>query len=212
MLGIWLAACAEPPPALPTDAGARTETIFVVVRGWHADVAIPADALDPRLMPLHAPFPGARYFVFGVGQRNYLLQDKADLFDMAAALLPGPTAVLVTGLREPPAAAFPPPSEVIPLPVTRAGLVRLAAFVANAFEYAPDGAPRLLRPGRYAGSLFYYATPEYSLSYTCNTWAAEALQVTTLPIRASGVLFAGDVARRARRAAERAPAPAARQP
>ncbi|MGE0417523.1 MAG: DUF2459 domain-containing protein [Acetobacteraceae bacterium] len=170
-----------------------------MVRGWHSDIALPVQALDARLDSLRATFPGARYLVFGIGERSFLMKDRTNLLDMLGALLPSPTAMLVTALRVPPPEAFPAPSDVVPVHITPDGLTRLSGFIAASFAYAPSGGPRLLAVGPYPGSLFYYATPIYSGLYTCNTWSAEALRAAGLPISPVGLLFAGDVADGARR-------------
>lgn len=197
-----LLACAMAPPGAASDSAERTVTAFVVIRGWHSDIAIPADALGPRLAGLRDTFPGARYFIFGLGERSFLLREQPGLLDMITALLPSPTALLVTAIRVSPPDAFTPPAEVIAVPLTPRGLANLGDFIASSFEYTPQGAPRLLTTGPYPGGLFYYATRTYSAVFTCNTWTAEALASAGLPVRTTGVLFGGDVARQARLAAE----------
>jgi hypothetical protein len=59
--------------------------------------------------------------------------------------------------------------------------------------------------GPYPGSLFYASSGTYSGFYTCNTWTADALRVGGLPVSSDGVLFAGQVMDRARRAASLVP-------
>ncbi len=194
LIVLALAACTGAPQA-PEP---RTETVFLIVRGWHTDIAIPAAVADRRLATLHAAFPGARYLVFGVGARGFVQTENTDILDMLLALLPNPTAMLVTGLTATPDIAFPPPADVTPVRLTPAGLARLSGFIADSFEYAPTHAPRLLAKGPYPGSLFYYATPTYSAVYTCNTWAAQALRAGRLPVRTTATLFAGDIAGQAR--------------
>jgi uncharacterized protein (TIGR02117 family) len=200
LLLLVLVACTA---ALPPDDGPRTETIHVVIREWHTDIGLPAEVVRGRLSPLRDTFPGADWFVFGIGERSFIVNPDAGVLDMLTALFPSPTAMLVTGLRQSPAAAFAASGEIITLRVTPAGLARLVAFIEAAFEYAGSeyagsAGPRLLSPGPYAGSLFYYATPTYSGLYTCNTWTADALRAAGIPIQSSITLFASDVARQIR--------------
>ena len=42
-------------------------------------------------------------------------------------------------------------------------------------------------------SIFYASTGPYNLGHTCNTWTAEGLQVSGLPVSAAGVVFASQV-------------------
>jgi uncharacterized protein (TIGR02117 family) len=203
VLGAALAGCATAPPSADLTAGPRTETIYLIERGWHTDIGITAEQLDPSLAALRGDLPGARVFVIGFGERAYLLRREHDFGDMLAALIPGPGALLVTFLRDPPQVAF-PPADVVPLRVSVRGLARLNGFLARSFERAPDGAPRHIAPGPYPGSLFYAASETYGGTFTCNTWTAEGLQATGLPVHAGGVLFADGVADQARRIAAEA--------
>ena len=61
--------------------------------------------------------------------------------------------------------------------------------------------PRLIASGFYPGSLFYAATPTYALDYTCNAWTADAARAAGAAITPAGIVFAGQVMRRARLAA-----------
>jgi hypothetical protein len=201
---VALAGCAGPPSDPALTAGPRTETVYLIERGWHTDIAIPADQVGDQLSPLRTTFPGVRVLVFGFGERAYLLHRTHDLGDMLAALFPGPGAILVTALRDPPEAAF-PAHDVVMLRISAGGLRQLDAYVASAFEFGPDGAPRMITEGPYAGSLFYYSTLTYSAGFTCNTWTAEGLHRSGLPIHADGVLFADGVADQARRVAATSP-------
>ncbi|HTC09345.1 MAG TPA: DUF2459 domain-containing protein [Acetobacteraceae bacterium] len=200
LLGVTLAGCAAPPPPEALTAGPKTETIYLIERGWHTDIGISADQIDPSLAALRTALPGVRVLLIGFGERAYLLRRDHDFGDMLAALVPGPGALLVTGLRDPPQVAF-PPGDVVKLRVSARGLAELNGFFARSFERTPDGAPREIGAGPYAGSLFYAATVTYSGTFTCNTWTAEGLQTAGLPIHADGVLFADGVADQARRIA-----------
>jgi uncharacterized protein (TIGR02117 family) len=198
-----LAGCAAPvPPAPPPQltAGPKTETIYLVERGWHTDIGLPATQLDDTLAELRTTFPGVHTLVIGFGQRAYLLHREPDLADMLAALAPGPGALLVTALRDTPQTAF-PADDVVVLRVSARGLARLTDFIAGSFERLPDGALHAIADGPYPGSLFYASTSTYSAGFTCNTWTAEALQTAGLPVHVAGVMFAGEVADQARRIA-----------
>jgi uncharacterized protein (TIGR02117 family) len=204
---VALARCAAPaPPAPPAEltAGPKTETIYLVERGWHTDIGLPATQASnalagDALADLRTTFPGVHTLVIGFGQRAYLLHREPDLADMLAALAPGPGALLVTALRDTPQTAF-PPDDVVVLRVSARGLARLTDFIAGSFE-RPPGALHAIADGPYPGSLFYASTGTYSAGHTCNTWTAEALQSAGLPVHVAGVVFAGDVADQARRIA-----------
>jgi uncharacterized protein (TIGR02117 family) len=196
-----LASCATPPaPSAALTAGPKTETIYLVERGWHTDIGLPATQSGDALADLRTTFPGVHTLVIGFGQRAYLLHREPDLADMLAALAPGPGALLVTALRDTPQTAF-PADDVVVLRVSARGLARLIDFIAGSFERLPDGALHAIADGPYPGSLFYASTGTYSAGFTCNTWTAEALQTAGLPVHVAGVMFAGEVADQARRIA-----------
>ena len=101
----------------------------------------------------------------------------------------------------PPEAAF-ASEDVVTLPVTEAGLDRLAAHLAS--ELRENGEFRRLADGPYPGSRFYATSRRYSAVYTCNTWTADAAQVAGTGVSASGILFAGQLMERARAVRRRA--------
>ena len=200
---LTLAGCTAPtPPAPPAEltAGPKTETIYLVERGWHTDIGLPATQSGDALADLRTTFPGVHTLVIGFGQRAYLLRREHDLADMLAALAPGAGALLVTALRDTPQTAF-PADDVVVLKVSTRGLARLTDFIAGSFERPPDGTLHAIADGPYPGSLFYASTSTYSAGFTCNTWTAEALQTAGLPVHVAGVVFADEVADQARRIA-----------
>jgi uncharacterized protein DUF2459 len=99
-----------------------------VGRDWHTDVVIPASELAGPLGGLERLFPGARYFSFGFGERNYVLARRRTFANLLLALWPGPGLMLVTGLRAPPSEAF-GPSRVVTLRISETG--RSARLSAN---------------------------------------------------------------------------------
>ena len=193
-----------PPPPPELSAGPQTETIYVIERGWHTDIGITQDQAGGALARFKALFPDAQTLVFGFGQRDYMLHQEHGLGETIAALFPGPGAMVVTALRVAPLAAF-PAQDVIALRVSARGLSQLDDFIAGSFVWDPNGAPRVVGEGPYPDSVLYGSPISYSASFTCNTWTAEGLQTAGLPIRATGVVFADDVANQARRIAASAP-------
>ncbi len=201
---LLLALCAAPAPPRELTAGPRTETIFLIERGWHSDIGLSATPVGDRLGQLRATFPGARTLVIGFGQQAYMLQPHPGSGDMLAALTPGPGAMLVTALRGTPQTAF-PPDDVVVLHVSARGLARLTDFIAGSFARTTDGALRPIAGGPDPESRLYASADSYSGGFTCNTWTAEGLQTAGLPIHAAGVVFAGEVADQARRIAAASP-------
>ena len=200
-LALPAASCATRPLPPPDASGApATEAVHVLQRSWHIDIGLAVEDLHADLAPLAAAWPGARSLVIGFGERAYLMSRHRSLADMAMALLPGPGAMLVTGLNVLPAEAF-GDAAVVTLRARPAGFARLQRALAESFERDADGAPRRLTDGPYAGSVYYASALTYSAGFTCNTWAAEMLAQGGFPVRVGGVLFAGQVMEQARRIA-----------
>jgi uncharacterized protein (TIGR02117 family) len=194
-----LTACVAEYPLGPPDDGPKTAPVFVIIRDWHTEIALPADAVDGRLALLRAAFPDATWLAFGIGERSFMVNESPGLLDMLAALFPSPTAIRVTGLRQPPAPVSGPETETVMVHVTQAKRAGLVEFISLSFEYAAPDGPRFMTRGPYPGSLFYHATPTYSGFYTCNTWTADALRAAGIPVRSFGTLSAAGLARQVRR-------------
>jgi hypothetical protein len=157
-----LAACAgmpQPPAGAPADA---RPGLYVVRRGWHVDIALDAADLTGPLAAMRREFPGARYLVFGFGDRGYLLHrgnDPGRSSGAVRALWPGPALLLVTGLSAPPADAF-GAGHVIGLAVGPRAAGQLQEFVWQSLAPSPAGL-RPLAPGPYGGSAFFEASGRY---------------------------------------------------
>jgi hypothetical protein len=187
---------AAEPPAVDSAV------IYVIRRGWHVDVGFDAAELQPPLKSLLTEFPGARYLIFGFGDRRYLLAKNRNAPVLLAALWPGRGMLLVTGLTSSPQDAF-GADHMAALAVTADQARGAQTFIwqsldqreKNQRENLNGAADRMtfVERGPYEGSLFFSAAPTYSAFHTCNTWAAEALKSATLPVHSAGVIFAGQL-------------------
>ena len=166
-------------------------TVYVARRGWHVDVGIEVTELVAPLASAAAGMPGTRYVFFGFGDRHYLLAKKRNAPVLLAALWPGAGIMLVTGLSSSPQAAF-GVDQVISLQLTPEQMRALQAFIWNTLD-TRSGALTVYAPGPYPGSVYFAATTKYSALRTCNTWVAQALRISGLPIHSGGVVFAGQV-------------------
>jgi uncharacterized protein (TIGR02117 family) len=184
-----LTACAHAPPA-PASAGPRIA--YVVRRGFHTDIGLPAARLGPPLRPLAAEFPGAATLLVGFGDRTFVQsRGRRWLGDWLLALLPGQGAMLVTGLSVAPYQAF-AARDVVTLALTDAQWDGLQRFVRASFS-PPAGMPARLAEGPYTGSRFFASAHTYDLLDTCNTWTAEALRAAGQPVPVDFSLFSGQV-------------------
>jgi len=188
---------ASPGAAAPGDA---TATLHVLALGWHTEVVLPVRGGGP-LAAVERAHPGARHLAFGFGLRDFFTAAAPDLGDYLLGLMPGPAAVLAVPLPVAPDVAM-PAAESVALRVTPAGLDGAARFVRDHIAVdAATGAPVSIGPAPWRGGVFYASPVRYALTYTCNTWTADALAAAGLPVSADGVVFAGQMMERARAAA-----------
>ncbi|KWR87719.1 hypothetical protein RM96_23610 [Cupriavidus sp. IDO] len=192
-----LAACSAIP--LAPASGPPVTTIDVVERGWHTDVCVQVQDVPDLQAWLAQGFAGATHLCFGFGERDYVLTREHGVLATLSALWPGRGAILMTVLRDTPAAAY-GADKVVTLQVGAAGKAHLAAYLAGSVQRDDLARPVQLGDGPYAGSLYFGATPNYAGYYTCNTWTADALRAAQLPVDGS-VLFASAVLRQAREVA-----------
>lgn len=198
---LWLASlaltgCAATP--VPRFDGPAEETVTVIGRGWHTELGLAVARLGPPLADLASQFPGAMTLAFGFGDRAFVLARHRNVGDALGALFPDPGLVLLTVLNTTPQVAF-GTAHVVSLRVTRAGFDQIAGFIWNSLATKDGALPRPYGPGPYPGSLFFASAIPYDAFDTCNTWIAEALRAGGIPVQASGVLFASQIMREARR-------------
>lgn len=196
LIALLIVGCSSAPrhPATPLPQG--VDRVAVIDRGWHTDIALPVGELNGKLALVAVDFPGATWLTIGFGDRAYLLDRDTNFFDMLRALLPGKAALLVTGLRASPEAAF-GANNVVTLPIAKPRLDALEGFLAGYFASDRDGQPLRLADGPYPGSLFFATDATYDALYTCNTWTAEGLRAAGYPV-STFVIFAPQVMAEAR--------------
>lgn len=197
MLGGLLAGCAATPVAPYAGDAPRDETLYLIAGGWHTEIGLSRAAASALPPALTEAFPGARYLAFGWGERGYYTAAHPGSGDALRALFPGPAVMLVIPLDAAPEEAF-GAGNVLALPVSRPGLAQLARYLSDDIARNGDGTPRRVARGPSPASVFYDSTGTYALTRTCNTWTAEALRVAGLPVRAAGVILAGQVLSQAR--------------
>lgn len=183
-------------------------TIYVVRRGWHIDIGLPVGALSAPLDAVAPSLPGARNLFFGFADKHYLLASHRNPPVLLAALWPGASIMLVTGLAGSAEQGF-GQGHVIALKIGPDQNRALQAFIWKSLR-TQDGAIHVYQQGPYPGSVYFLAAPKYSAVHTCNTWAAQALRAAGFRVHTAGVIFAGQLwiqARRLKRAQDAAHSP-----
>lgn len=203
MAAALLAGCANgSPPGLPrsaqTDALATTPAahsvaVDLVDEGWHTGLVLPVAALPPSHLGLRAWFPGAKYLVFGWGNRSFYMAAHPGPATALSALFPSPSVLYVRGLRRSPRKAFSHPGELRSICVTTGQERRLVLYLNAYFRKRRHGTSIELGSGPLPNSRFFASVGTYDAWHTCNTWTLAALAFAGLPVNAQGVVFAGQV-------------------
>lgn len=184
-------------PTATTPAAAAVAMVYVVRRAWHIDIGFAAADLNPPLTSVLKQFPAANYLEFGFGDRQYLMARHKRTRTLLSALWSGPGLVLGTGLKATPEEAF-GADNVIRLMLTPGQLHGIQQFIWQTLSH-PNSDVLPIADGPYGGSLFYATAMKYSALYTCNTWAAQALQSAALGVDSTGVEFSGQLWRQVQR-------------
>ncbi len=186
---------AASPPAAP-ESRADAAFVYVIRRRWHVDIGLPAESLEPPLSFLRERFPGARTLIFGFGDERYLLHGHRA--NILMVLWPGAGVILISALNTTPDAAF-GADNVAALPVSAPDSRALQEFIFDSIAVQEHELHAVAQePGDSV--LYFISVQRYSGAYTCNRWAAQALQTARLPIHSAGVEFAGQLWSQVKRA------------
>jgi uncharacterized protein (TIGR02117 family) len=199
-LGCLVTACASNPSCYETGTpAAELRTIFIVQRGWHTGVLIPAADWPNRRWRLLQEFTAVDFLEFGWGdERFYQAEENTVGVAVRAALWPTPSVIHVIGLASngPTDAQA---NDIVPVRVSAEGLRALTAGIEREFageQPIPNGPEVSWAP---APNRFYDAKRTFYFPRMCNWWVAKRLEDAGCPIRPWTVVAARRVIREARR-------------
>lgn len=184
---------ASPPPSFvqPLEAAPALE-VGVLIARRHSGVVLPARELGP--LGALSPDPEAGYLSFGWGNRRFYMAAHPGSGDAIAALFRSPSVLFVRAASSP-ADLSAAGVRIRWICADRGELWRLDSYIEQ-WLIRKGGKAVALGRGPLPYSRFYASTGHYSAVHTCNTWTVAALQYAGLPVKAAGVLFASQVARR----------------
>lgn len=179
-------------PAL-FPAGETGTDILLVSNIYHAGLAIPVPLLAEvsgrkgmsALSQVATRFRQYDWIEIGWGDAEfYRAPDAGSLpWGLAFDALMGRGSGLVlhvVGIKGNPDGFF-DPANLVRIPVSPAGLERMASRIDTTFALSPDRQPESLGPGLYGPSLFYRANGHFSLFRVCNHWVADLLDAAGIP-------------------------------
>ena len=193
---VLIAACLTPvSPVSPPAPGDASVTLWVLDHGWHTAIVLRRADVERALWREVDELAPSTFVEVAWGDREFYMATPATVWmAIKAAFGSGVSVIHVVSFDAPIATAF-PRSRIVEVRVSGGGFAALMRFIADEHERDGEGRAVRLQPGLYGASWFYAARSRYSLSNTCNTWIAQALETAGLPVTASGVTTAGDVMR-----------------
>ncbi len=182
-LALGLVGCHGPVAGLfPAEQDAVT--VHVASYGYHADLVIPTDQIDPTIWPAYFGADRKRFLAVGWGDRGFYTHPDAspDLWTTSLALFfPTPTVMHVLETDRPIDQQYRGYDRQT-IQLSRTGFDLLCAHVRDGFNRQPSGDPIRIGQGLWPDSLFYEGSGFYMMPFTCNTWCAQALRAAGCPI------------------------------
>ncbi len=180
LLAAWLSCvgCASSGGRAAAPTAQNCIRITVWSNGAHTSLALPAAAFEPS-HPVRRLFPEARHFLIGYGERDFYLDPDPGVWRVIRAGTPPSPAVLhiIASETGPVERTVWFPKETQRVAVSREGLARITADIADAMRLDAQGAPIITSAGRVPGaSVFVEAQPGFHLFHMCNHWAAGRLR------------------------------------
>ena len=173
---------------------ARCPLVFIVHDSWHAGIVLSKSDLASDALPEIADFPSARFVELSWGDKDYFPNPDSGFFMALKAAFWSSGSVLHLVGFDGDVRGFYPKAEVVELRLSAPAYDRLIAFISASFARAPDRGRAQAQAGLYSYSRFYPSPLHFSLLNTCNTWVTRALEATGLPVSATGVITAGQLA------------------
>ena len=173
---------------------ARCPLVFIVHDSWHAGIVLSKEDLARAALPEIADLPSARFVELSWGDKDYFPNPDSGFFMALKAAFWSSGSVLHLVGFDGDVRGFYPKAEVVELRLSAPAYDRLIAFISASFARPPDRGRAQAQAGLYSYSRFYPSTLHFSLLNTCNTWVTRALETAGLPVSATGVITAGQLA------------------
>lgn len=158
-------------------------TIYIKSNGVHTDIVVPIKTVykdwSEKVKYEHIASKDAsmQFIGFGWGDKGFYLNtpEWSDLkFSTAfnAAFYLGTSAMHATFFKQ-----LKENENCIKINISKEEYAKLIKYIEDSFQYDSQGNPILIHATTYGqNDSFYEANRKYSLFYTCNTWANNALK------------------------------------
>ena len=163
------------------DSIENERSVYVVNHGWHTGLILSYESLV-GLPHIEETLGYSPYYEFGWGDADfYQTEQITSGVTLKAILWPTDSVLHVVSVSTDPHAHF-PQSEMVEVHLSRQGLGRLVDYISASFYRDPDSQLIPLSRRIYKNSHFFKAIGGYQLTNNCNTWVAEALERSGVPV------------------------------
>ena len=197
---VWLSAllflCFAAGLVLGESSAARPIPVWLVSRGYHTGLILPAKDAAELILPLAGETSG--FAEFGWGESYYYQAPTVELSDAPGALFFSKGSVMrLEFCGDDLAAKFAAAGFVIRFDLTANQFTSLCRFIDESF--VKKGRVVTRESIEREGAVGYYTSVHhYSILNTCNTWAARALEAADTGVSSAGVIFAFQLRSRAK--------------
>jgi uncharacterized protein (TIGR02117 family) len=164
-------------------AGNKEIEVFIQTNGVHSDIVVPVKnelkdwSKEIQFQQTKSKDSLMNYLSFGWGDKGFYLETPtwSDLkastaFNAAFGL--GESAMHATFYKK-----MAEGNDCVKIKISKKEYLQLVAYIESSFDRNKDGIPIFIPAVTYdKNDIFYEANRSYSLFYTCNTWANNALK------------------------------------
>jgi uncharacterized protein (TIGR02117 family) len=180
--------------AFPVEGNASVSsvfTVYLVSRGYHTGIVVPAGPASEYILPLSGEVSG--WAEFGWGESYYYQTPETVWSDAPRALLFSKGSVVrMESFPEGPGPAISRSGYAVRFNLTGEKFARLCQFIDQSFKKR-DGLVVRESAERQGAVGYYTSVHSYHLFNTCNTWAARALEAAGTGVSSCGVIFASQL-------------------
>jgi uncharacterized protein (TIGR02117 family) len=167
-------------------------TIYVLNEGWHTGIVMKVSDISEDDFPEVKTFSGDQFIDIGWGDEEYYRIPGFDLsLAMRALLSPSSSALKIRTLNIPVETYYKTFTYCVAFHLSKEEFTSLSRYVGNTFKMNSN--KTIMLENRSNIIYFYKANGDYHLFNTCNTWVAEALEYTGIPVSVSMVVSGSDL-------------------
>ena len=173
--------------------------MYVINHGWHTGLILPYESLNEEPF-IEDTLGYSPYYKFGWGDSDFYQAEKITSgITIKAILWPTDSVIHVMPVQKNLHEQF-IKNEIIEIRMSQKGLQRLVDFISASFYEDKNSQYVLLGKGIYKNSSFFKARGGYQITNNCNTWVAEALESSGVPVSSFLTLTSNDVMKQSRNA------------